>query len=794
MIHHKNKISKLLLSIAFLLLTIVASAQKHPSYSAQAAALLNAEQYDKASQMYSKAVDVSLQKDDQYSLFMLYNEWGGCKKYQGEYSAARELYGKSIQVSQQVGLPDAIVDKVRINMVMLLSKMGLFAEAEDYLGAITTSQNAMQRNICEAEINMLKGNYSRALQIYEQILSSDDDSKTFVARQNRGYLLSQSDNSDTLKLAHQDITKALEYMDSNTYSYYITLSNLALTEARLSDFDSAMRNILKSEVWFKNRYQPSSRYPDYIIILRKKAEILMLQHKWTEAQKAYETFFNKEKEYTVSNFSSMSEQNRLDFWKKEKPFLTEIFKLEDKCPDFLYDVALFRREVAMLGGGTTTKSDSLQLARQMQQRLRIVGNDVRRQLRMGELAIDFIRYIQSDGIQRYGAIVVPSLASGKPVHFVPLWTEDELNKFKVGDRSLLSAVCSPSKKSDKNMIYSSTALAEFIWRPLAPYIEKATDVYFAPDGLLHMLAIEYIAPHARLKSTIKLHRQTSTANLLYRTPTTSKNRKTLAVGGLDYDANTPGVSPSANHDAVEYLRQCLNGHSLYFKYLEGTKSEVIVIDSISANAYKTFDLTEEQFKHELQSRTYSSIHLATHGYALQVSTPSLPYTLRDSITEDKSLLASGVALSGANVAYTNSAQEDGILSARELCDMDLSNINLMVISACQSAQGTVSDEGPAGLVRGLKKAGVKSVIATLWEVDDAATNIFMKAFYESLSKSSDKHKALLAAQQTVREYTRVTPLRTTFDSARMKTVITPGKSEQIYTSPYFWAGFILIDE
>lgn len=75
--------------------------------------------------------------------------------------------------------------------------------------------------------------------------------------------------------------------------------------------------------------------------------------------------------------------------------------------------------------------------------------------------------------------------------------------------------------------------------------------------------------------------------------------------------------------------------------------------------------------------------------------------------------------------------EDGLLSARELCDIDLTGTELVVLSACQTAQGVVSDEGPAGLVRGLKRAGVKTVIATLWSVDDKATALFMKALYEN---------------------------------------------------------------
>lgn len=794
MLRYKVGNIKLLLYIGLLFITTSIQAQKQQSYSSQASALLKFEHYEEASRMYSKAVSLSEEKGDMFSLFMLYNEWGGCKKHLGEYNKARELYGKSLNSANEASIPNAISDKVRLNLIMLLSEMGQFVDADKLLSTISTPQNEMQKCICEAEVNMRKGNRERALHIYNQLLNDADASKTFIARQNRGYLLSQSTNKDTLQLACQDIKESLHYMNENSDSYYITLSNLAITESNLGEFESALNHILKAEEWFKVKYQPTRSYPDYIIILRKKAEILMKQQSWDEAQKTYLAYYEKEKEYTVSNFASMTEQNRLDFWKKEKPFLTEIFALEDKCPSFLYDVALFRREVALLGGGADTKSDSIKLANQMQKRLLITGDDVRKHLRTDEIAIDFIRYSKTDGTQCYGAIVVSSVTSNRPVSFVPLWTEDELHRFKVGDRRLLSAVCSPSKKNDKNMIYNSSALADFIWKPLLSYIEKAQDVYFAPDGLLHMLAIEYITPQSSNGSQIRFHRQTSTANLLYRKQSAPKVQKTLTVGGLDYDSVNKESSLSANHDAVDYLRQYLNGRYIYFKYLEGTKNEVMAIDSIIPNVHKTFIQTEEQMKLDFKNKSYNNVHLATHGYALQIATTSMPYTLRDSITEDKSLLASGIALSGANVAHANSNLEDGLISAREFCEMDLSNISLLVVSACQSAQGTVSDEGPAGLLRGLKKAGVKSIIATLWEIDDDATKLFMKAFYASLNKTGNKHQALIAAQQSVKDYVRESPSHTTFDSARMKSITSPAKKEHIYSSPYYWAGFILVDE
>lgn len=768
-------------------------AQEQISYSTRAAEYLKAEKYEEASQMYSRAVEFSLKKGDYYSLFMLYNELGGCYKHLGEYSQARDNYRRSIDAAKQVGIPDVMSDKVRLNMAMLLSEMGLYDGAERVIDEISTLQNTMQKNLCLAEIFMRRGDSRKALQVYDNILASGPEIRSYIARQNRGYLLSQSRSVDTLLMACNDINYALKNLEMNTDSYYIALSNLAMTEAKLEDYESAELHIKEAEEWFKSRNQGTRRYPDYIIILRKKAEILMMQQRWKEAEKAYHDFFEVEKGYAIRNFSSMTEQNRLDFWKKEKPFLSRIFALENNCPEFLYDVAIFRRETAMLGRGAETMADSARLANKMKKRLQITCNDIRNKLHPDEVAIEFVRYCQIDGAECYGALIISSKASGKSVDFVPLWKENEINSFMVGDRRLLPAVCSPSKKNDKNQIYNSISLADFIWKPLYPFLVKAKDVYFAPEGLLHMLAIEYLTPSIKYGSDIKFHRLTSTANLIERNIAGKFDQKIFAVGGLNYDEEIVEESSSANHDAIDYLRQYNQGRGIFFRYLEGSKDEVIAIDSIALNVDMTFTQSEEQIKHTLSSKKYNNIHLATHGYALQVAAPRIPNVLQDSITEDKSLLGSGLALTGANVAYKHSTQEDGILSAREICEMDLSDISLLVISACQSAQGTISDEGPAGLVRGLKKAGVKSIIATLWEIDDDATKKFMKFFYESISNDGDKYKALINAQQAVKNYVLITPPRTGFDSARMKSVHYPEKKVNIYSDPYYWAGFILID-
>ena len=93
-----------------------------------------------------------------------------------------------------------------------------------------------------------------------------------------------------------------------------------------------------------------------------------------------------------------------------------------------------------------------------------------------------------------------------------------------------------------------------------------------------------------------------------------------------------------------------------------------------------------------------------------------------------------------------------------------------MLSACQTGLGEVSGEGVFGLQRGFKKAGVNTILMSLWEVDDEATSLLMTSFYKELAKGLSKADALKAAQKAVKNY-------------RAKD----------FSSPYYWAAFILLD-
>lgn len=118
------------------------------------------------------------------------------------------------------------------------------------------------------------------------------------------------------------------------------------------------------------------------------------------------------------------------------------------------------------------------------------------------------------------------------------------------------------------------------------------------------------------------------------------------------------------------------------------------------------------------------IHLATHG-------------LLDDIRQ--------LGIPGA-IALAPSDEDNGFLTAGEIYDMKL-NAELVVLSACSTGQGKITGDGVIGLSRCLIAAGVKSVIVSLWSVDDLSTALLMVKFYQIFQQRVAATIALNEAQR-----------------------------------------------
>ena len=134
-------------------------------------------------------------------------------------------------------------------------------------------------------------------------------------------------------------------------------------------------------------------------------------------------------------------------------------------------------------------------------------------------------------------------------------------------------------------------------------------------------------------------------------------------------------------------------------------------------------------------------------------------------------MLSGIVLAGAN-REAKSGEEDGILSALEVSEMDLSKVELAVLSACQTGLGDVkTGEGVFGLRRAFLFAGARTLVTSLFEVPDKDTRDLMLRFYSGLKSGQGKLAALHAAQRQLLQ------LRRQAGGA---------------AHPFFWASFVMV--
>jgi CHAT domain-containing protein len=133
---------------------------------------------------------------------------------------------------------------------------------------------------------------------------------------------------------------------------------------------------------------------------------------------------------------------------------------------------------------------------------------------------------------------------------------------------------------------------------------------------------------------------------------------------------------------------------------------------------------------------------------------------------------SGLALAGANHHEgVTPRHDDGVLTAEEILALDLRGVEWAVLSACETGAGdVVSNEGVLGLRRAFAIAGARTVIMSLWSVDDASTRQWMTALY--------RHR--LAERRTTVEAIRDAALD----------VLRERRARGQSTHPFYWAAFV----
>jgi CHAT domain-containing protein len=404
-------------------------------------------------------------------------------------------------------------------------------------------------------------------------------------------------------------------------------------------------------------------------------------------------------------------------------------------------------------------------------------SDIQRNLKDNETAIEIIRYNSYDPSNggsnldsiNYAAIIITP--------------KDIVKKVMLKNSNLLESKYLRYYSNATRFLRDDLRSYAKYWKPIEDQLNDSNIIYVSTDGVYNNINLNILYnPVTRKyvldnKNVIPL---TSLSDISKRTlgtisknpsyffgyPSYSKLPEDTSLTNSTIETKIAEAENNASFDVVSNsLYSNLISNSL-FKPLPGTLIEVEQIKELyelKNTPYKSFlkeSATEAALK-KVEEPTV--LHIATHGFFL----PTISNSEGNQPAKSNPLLQSGLVLAGAEKLQKNPnlSSENGVLTAYEAMNLNLNSTQLVVMSACETGLGTISNgEGVYGLQRAFQIAGAKSVVMSMWTVNDTATQQLMKQFYTNWLNGEDKHEAFRNAQLELKKK---------------------------YSKPYYWGAFIM---
>lgn len=329
---------------------------------------------------------------------------------------------------------------------------------------------------------------------------------------------------------------------------------------------------------------------------------------------------------------------------------------------------------------------------------------------------------------------------------------------------------------------SAQKVYRLIVKPLARYLEPGDRVFFVPAGNLHFINLSALSDETgqSLCDIYHFHRLSSLDRY-----TLNKDKpyraEWLLFGAMDYHADPEKMYAASRMTChthnVEHLYKDIvpesgkrrmtfgvaeDGTRAGYNNLEYGRGEIKDIWALRdfALIFETgYHASEEMFRFHVRRNTPYIVLLSTHSFTSE---------------DDGTGTACGLLFSGAG--WTIDGEKlpynlnDGILYSQEIETLDMHSASMVVLAACNTALGVVTQEGIEGLQTAFKKAGAQSLIMTLWSVNDKATAAFTTSLFKYIDKTGvkTKHEAFEAAIRDMR-------------------------NSEDFSDPTYWAPFIMLD-
>jgi CHAT domain-containing protein len=574
-------------------------------------------------------------------------------------------------------------------------------------------------------------------------------------------------------------------------------------ELGLQNQETARKNFQKAADIYKEVFNED--HPRYVAIMSRMGQVYYLMGKLDKALEVCELTTEKNLNYVKKFFPSMSDREKTKSWAMIRPdfefFYTLALKYKDKKPSVLgkmFDIVLNTkaillnasikvRERILTSGDQALKNKFREWTRKKEEitaaielgpeERKIAGMDIRKlEFEAEELEVQL-----SKNSEEFKLANEEKKITWKAIRDMLEEGEyaTEMVRFRYFDRgftdSVLYAALIVNQKTRKNptlqlLVHGNSMEKKYInyyrncvkfmiedtvsfkvfWQPLKLHFPPRSKIYFAPDGVYNELNLEslkgpnnkFVIEEEDLDLISNCKDIYSAKNLV---PKSSELRNTAFLLGDPTFYNQP---PRDESESIANL--------------PGTRQEVLEINKIlkssrwEAQSFTGQDAREDIIKSIKNPRI---LHVATHGFFLENLKEEEESTGYSLLNQNKAvenpLLRSGLYLNNAgdileqSRGTSGSQLGDGVLTAYEAMNLNLSSTDLVVLSACETGRGEVQvGEGVYGLQRAFQIAGAKAVIMSLFKVSDQATQELMNIFYRNwIARGMDKRKAFIEAKK-----------------------------------------------
>jgi len=388
------------------------------------------------------------------------------------------------------------------------------------------------------------------------------------------------------------------------------------------------------------------------------------------------------------------------------------------------------------------------------------------------LYINFVEYLNipsnplyplmEQGEARYGVFVVT-------IDGMKFYDLDNTESINLSVSKYVKLIKSPINRSNKREFKQ---ISKLIYNKiLAPIFNDNVinkNIIISPAGELNALPFETLyTKNDKLLIAESLVRYVTSTRSLINKPNKVKNKKKAAIFAAS-DFGKISDNNLLNNQNLYSNNRSVNG----FLPLPGIELEAEFV----SNSLNKSNIKVDMFLGKQASETSlrklkspSVLHIASHGFSIQKNTKQVTDKSTNSWVEiNQSPVSTGIALAGANANdAVESFKDDGIMYWHEFAAMDLSNTELVVLSACETAIGEqLNGQANSGLRRAIEIAGAQSSVSTLWAIPNTETIDLIIDFYDEVNPKTSRAEALR--------------------KAKLKLI-----SER--PDPYYWAGFILTE-